>query len=255
MSLRNDMSKHRLFVQRLVGTEAASITTFLDNLQFHAKKELANGTSGKLLQTRLRDTMKDLHKVAIDNMVDVAAYEAKFSAGLWSKYFDADILSVEKDNLRKSLITDNIAVNNVKLKGTSVLSVDNGATRKSLSTAYKQFGMRKADEITQVIKDAAVNDLTRIETLAKIEEKIAGLHTAQARSLASVAINYSTNIAKSQVIEENRDIIAQEQWVRDTEADSCDECESLDGTVEGAGSFESPPIHWGCRCEVIPYVE
>ncbi len=255
MSLQNDMSRRRLLGQRLVGTEAENIKSFLNQLETRAKHIVNTGLSSMIAKDALRSVMEDLHKVAIENMTDVAAYEARQAVKVYSKYFDEKLVTPERDILYKSLTTDNIALNNVKLKGKSVLSVDNGATRKSLATAYKQFGMKKADEITQIIKDGAVNKLTSDEVLAKISERVAGLQTAQARSLASVAINYSTNIAKSQVIEENRDIIAYEIWVRDIEADSCSECESLDGRIEEAGSFESPPIHWGCKCEVIPYVE
>ena len=255
MSLRNDLSKHRVFVQRLAGTEAASIKAFLGRLKYQAVNSLNAGTTGKELTDSLRKTMEGLHKVAVENMTDVASYEASFIAKTLNKYVEGTVATTTDAALRKSLITDNISVNNVKFKsGGAVASVNEEAKRKSLATAYKQFGQRKADDIAQIMKDAQVKGLTRAETLAAIEERINGLHTSQAKSLASLSVNYSTNIAKSQVIAENRDIIAQEQWVRDTEADSCSECESLNGQIGDVGTLPSAPIHWGCRCEVIPYV-
>lgn len=255
MSLKNDFSKHRLFVQRLVGTEAANIKTYLTSLKEQANRALAAGLTGKTLQQDLRNVMKSLPDTAIANMIDIAEYEMKFSARTLSKYIDEKVAVPIVTTVEKALTTENIAINNVLLKGRTVLDVDNGARRKSLATAYKQFGTKKADEIAQVISDGIVNKLGKAEISAAIAEKISGLQSAQARSLASVAVNYSTNIAKSQIIDENRDIIQLEQWSRDIEADSCSECESLDGDIEEAGTFAPPPIHWGCRCEVIPYVE
>lgn len=255
MSLRNDKAKHRIFVQRLIGTEVDNIRQFLKQLRFQAGLMIDGSFSNEKIKSSLRLAMAELHKTAIDNMVDIAVYEAEFSSKLYKKYFATDIIIPSKASLKKALITDNIAVNNVKLKGKSVLSIDNGATRKSLATAYKQFGQKKADEIARIISDGVINNLAKAEVLLQIESRIAGAHIAQANSLASVAINYTTNIANSQVSDENRAIIEQEIWVRDIEADSCDECESLDGQVGPAGSFESPPIHWGCKCEIVPYVE
>lgn len=254
MTLRNDMSKHRVFVQRLVGTEADHIKSYLEELKRVSKTRVEIGVLGDTLKQDLRRIMKDLPKTATENLTDVAEYESKFSSRMFGKVLGEKVEPVGRESLKKALLTENMSINNVKIKQGETLVTDS-AVKKSLITAYKQYGQRKADEVVQIIKDGYTKGLPKEELLNSIDDLIDGRHSTQARSLANTAINYSTNIAKSQVIYENRDIINQEQWIRDTEADSCSECESMDGEIKEAGEFPSPPIHWGCRCEVIPYIE
>ena len=254
MSLRNDLTKHRVFVQRLAGTEANNIGIFLDKLSLVARSGVTSGISGEPLKSRLRSVMADLHIVATQNLLDVAVYEAKFSSKLFSKHYETNISSPTENTLKKAIVTTNMSINNVHTHGTSVLKVNESAPNKSIATAYKQFGQRKADDIYQVVRDANINNLTVAETHAAIEERIAGLLTSQARTLAATAINYTTNIAKSQVIQENRDIIAQEQWVSTLETNTCDYCEGNNDQVYDQGEAPDCPAHWNCNCEVIPYV-
>jgi hypothetical protein len=243
-----------MFVQRLAGTEADSIGVFLNRLSFVAKSEVSTGVSGPALKSRLRSVMSGLHTTATENLLDVATYEAKFSSKLFSKYYNTDIKSPGESTLKKAIVSTNMSINNVHTHGTAVLKVNESAPSKSIATAYKQFGQRKADDIHQVIRDSQIKGLTIAETHAAIDERVAGLLTSQARTLAATAINYTTNIAKSQVIQENRDIIAQEQWVSTLETNTCDYCEGNSDQVYDQGEAPDCPAHWNCNCEVIPYV-
>lgn len=254
MSLNNDMTKHRVFVQRLAGTEAKSIGTFLDALKTTAKIEAAAGTAGKTLQSSLRNSISALADVALQNLADVAEYESKFISKLYQKYIpDGDFKPADRDVLAKKLVKTTVGVNKVHVHGGETV-VDQAAKNKSLITMYKQFGQRKADELTQIIRDGQAKRLTGAEIFAQIDERVAGLQTAQARTLATTAINFSTNIAKSQTSEENRDIIEAEVWISTLDAGTCDYCESLHGEVFPVGEAPDAPAHWGCNCELIPYV-
>lgn len=254
MSLRDDMTKHRIFVQRLAGTELENITSYLDQLKNRARLEITIGSFGDTLKTNLRNSIKDLSKSALENMTDIATYESQFSAKTFSKYFDDTVKPVDSETLKKAINNTNIAVNNVKIKSGDLI-VDEKAKNKSLITAYNQFGQRKADEITQIIKDGQLVGMTKAETIAAVEERIGGLQTSQARVLATTAVNYTTNIAKSQTISENRDLIKQEVWVSQLEEGTCDYCSDEDGTIYDEGDAPDCPAHWNCMCEVIPYVE
>ena len=256
MSLRNDMSKHRLFVQTLVKAEHDNIKNYLSQLRQHAGIELEKGTYGGVLTSRLRDVMSSLPDTTLANMADIADYEARFAVKTFSKYFDGDIVTPTTASLKKGLVGENMSINNVSFKNGVAVANNEGAARKSLITAYKQYGQRKADEVVQALRDAQIQGLTRAETLKAVDELINGMQTAQARTLADTAINYTTNIAKDQVMQENRDILEQEIWVTDIELNTCDECQGYeDEGAQPAGSFPTPAIHWGCQCEVVPYVE
>ncbi len=258
MSLRDDMTKHRIFVQRLAGTELSSITEQLNRLQYVAKIQATAGTTGNILKQTLRDSIKNMSKIAVENMTDIAAYESKFSAKVFNKYFDGTVKAVSADKLEKALVNTNMALNNVKINshdGVKKLIVDESATKKSLKTAYDQFGKKKADELTQIIKDAQLQKLAIKDTHDLIEQRVSGLFRAQATTLAATAVNYSTNIGKTETIQENNNIIKQEIWVTDLEPGTCGYCEDQNDTIYDQGEAPECPVHFNCNCEVIPYVE
>ncbi len=252
MSLLDDMTKHRIFVQRLAGTECNSIAEQLKVLQKVAKQQISKSTAG--LGATLRNTVKNMSKIGIENMTDIAVYESKFSAKVFSKYFDIDIIPVDEKSLQSALKKTNMALNVVKNKTGGVISVNENAKRKSVEVAYKQFGQKKAAELTQIIKDAQLNKLTASETAKLIDERVAGLFTTQARTLAATAVNYSTNIAKLETISENSETIKQETWVTQLEEGTCGYCEDNNGEVYDQGEAPECPAHFNCNCEVIPYV-
>lgn len=241
MSLYDDMLKHRIFVQRLAGTEAKSIKSYLDNLKEAAKREIAAGTTGRVLQEALKSSVKDLKNVAIENMADIAEYESRFAAKTYSKYFDKKIESVDREKLKSTILKTNIAVST-------------STKKKSIDVAYSQFANRKSAEIVQIIKDAQLQNLDRLTTFKLVEERINGLHAAQADTLARTSVNYSTNVAKNATTEQNSDVIEKEIWVSTLESGTCDYCEGLHGTVFDVGDAPDCPAHWNCACEVIPYV-
>jgi SPP1 gp7 family putative phage head morphogenesis protein len=258
MALRDDMTKHRIFVQRLAGTELDNILEQLNLLKKVAIKNTGIDISINALRHRLREVVKSMSSIAIDNMTDIAKYESEFSAGIWNKYFDGDIKSVDSEELRKALISTNIALNNVKTKsesGKQKLIINENAVKKSLKTTYDQFGRKKADELSQIIKDGKVQKLETSEIVKNVEERVSGLFTAQAATLATTAINYTTNVAKSETIDANKESIKQEMWVTDLEPGTCGYCEDQDGTIYDAGDAPECPVHYNCNCEVIPYDE
>lgn len=251
MSLLDDMTKHRVFVQRLGASEIQSIMDYMHKLNKVAKQAAAAGTYGAMLKKTLREVVRTLPDTAIANLTDIAVYEAEFAVKTYGKYFD-NIEGVSEKDLKRALVNDNISVNKVHVHDGEAIVTN--LPKKSLATAYTQFGNRKADQMTQIIKDGQVLGKSIAETHAALDEITKGLITSQATALALTAVNYSTNVAKSQVADENRGIIEYEEWVSVLEDGTCEECEDLSGTVAEAGSFEEPPIHWGCKCEVIPYV-
>lgn len=258
MSLKDDMTKHRIFVQRLAGTEYDSIKQQLKHLEKIAKLNSHIDSHPNTLKQVLRKSIKNMSDIALKNMTDIAVYESKFSAKIFNKYFDKDIKAVTEATLQTALVKTNISLNTVKThshNGVQRLVVNENAQRKSLITAYDQFGRRKADELTQVIKDSKVLKLSAGDTAKAIEEKMAGLFSVQAKTLALTAVNYSTNVAKTETISENSDVIKQEQWITQLEDGTCGYCEDNSDQVYDEGEAPECPAHFNCNCEVIPYVE
>lgn len=245
MSLHDDLLKHQMFVQRLIGTETKSIKLFLSELEKVAIKHVGNDTNINSIKTALRSVMGPLKDVSIGSMRDIAEYESNFSAKLFSKYFDLSVSPVSAPKLEKALNTNNMAINYLKD------GVD--GQKKSLATAYNQFSQRKADDITQIIKDGRSLKQEDKEIISKIQERISGLLITQAQSLSQTAINYTTAAARSATIEANPEMGDKVLWVADLEVNEhCSECDELDGNVYNLDEIEEPPLHWGCACHLEP---
>lgn len=251
MSLRDDMTKHRIFVQRLSGSEKKNIKGYLNKLKEKATFEIAAGTSGDTLKKELRDTMAPLVEDSFNNLVDIASYESEFFAKVVKKNMGLDLKILDDQDLRSKLADATIPLNKVKVIGGETV-VNESARNKSIETAYMQFANRKADEIYQTITDGITNNLNKMDILNMVNEKINGLQSTQANTLAQSMVNYVTNFTKLETTNLNSDQISFVQWVRDLEADSCDYCESEDGNVYAIEDAPETDVHWGCKCELIP---
>jgi len=366
MSLHDDLLKHQIFVQRLIGTEIKSIKESLDLLRRRAISGASNGIYGAALKNLLRKAISGLPDTAISNMVDIATYESKFSAEMFAKYFSQSSIKNEPTSAMIALNLDDtkeelkilkeafgdakqflgsykgsletsyeVPINGTKKlleiarkynqESTLLLTKDKGAQllftkdkskvalgtftkvgkeqpsteswtkdvktgqyyvtkeiapvnsaaldkllrtknmsinylvggqkapKKSLETAYKQFSQRKADDITQVITDARLSNLSKLDIEAAIHERINGLITTQSSTLAQTAINYTTNVARMATMEANPEVPDNVLWTADLEVNEhCSECEELDGNVYARSEIEEPPLHWGCLCSIEP---
>ncbi len=243
MALRDDLIKHQVFVQRLAGTEHKAIRKDLKALAQAAKNEVAVGASGKILKDSLRGVMAGFADKGLSNMVALAEYEANFSAKVLNKYFKQDIVTPATNSLINKLKTNNMEINNLT----------RGGTRKSLYMAYKQFGTKKADELTQLIKDSQLLGLKSSEISKLIDEKVNGLQNTQARSLAKTNVNYTTNVARSETLIVNKEAFERVIWVSVLDSGTTDYCEEHDGNIYPVDDGPRPPAHWGCRSYMEPY--
>jgi hypothetical protein len=370
MSLHDDLLKHQMLVQRLIGTEVASIKTYLAELKKLAIREVNADSSSNAIKDTLRAVMAPLKTTSIGSLIDIAEYESKFSAKLFSKYFSdlaaaseeptramialnlddteqelailkdvfgsakeflgsykgaqetsyevpingiEDLLRIAReynqestlllsdDNSAKLLFSSDASevpigtfvkvgkeqpdteswtkdVNTGEyyttktvdpltdvqlekaLKDTNMsinyLSGGESAQKKSLETAYKQFAQRKADDITQIIKDGRSQGKDAETIISRIGERVAGLLTTQAQSLAQTAINHTTAVARSETIQANPEMSSRVLWVADLEVNEhCEECDGLDGNTYTLDEIEEPPLHWGCACHLEPVGE
>jgi SPP1 gp7 family putative phage head morphogenesis protein len=245
MTMRDDLIKHQIFIQRLAGTEHKQIRTHLKTLAQTAKNEVVSGTSGKVLKNALRDSISGFADKGLESMTALAEYEAGFSINIFNKYMDQELTIPETSTLINKLKTNNMEINNLT----------RGGTRKSLYAAYKQFGQKKADELAQLISDSKAMGLSPSEIVALIDERVNGLQNTQARSLAKTNVNYTTNVARSVAMQVNKDVIEKVIWVSVLDEGTTDYCEEHDGNVYPVAEGPRPPAHWGCRSYMEPYTE
>lgn len=91
-----------------------------------------------------------------------------------------------------------------------------------------------------------------IEPLRRRIETVAALKTSQARSIARTYVMHVTNAARAKLYEENRDVIASEQWVATLDDRTCLRCAVLDNKTFPPGKGSQPPLHINCRCVRVP---
>lgn len=251
MNLHDDMLKHRIFLQRLSGTQEDVIQSMLKKLLDTAKLEAIAGTRGNALTQSLRSSIEPLQSLAVDSLTDIATYESKFVSKLLNKHFDSNAVPLDAEILNKKLISQNMAINNIKnINGK--LALDKSAAKRSISTAYKQYGQRKADELVQVIRDSETKGLGLSETVNSLTSLSRGLQTAQAAVLATTSVNYAANVGKMETLLDNPETVERVQWSSALDSNTCGECESLDGEIFSIDEAPDWPYHWNCACDLIP---
>lgn len=243
MSLSDDLTRHQIFLQRLAGTQFKSMKQDLDAFSSLAKAEVFLGTPDSRLKSRLRGSLATLSRNQLDSLTDLAEYEAEFSARVFKKHFKKDFKIPSADRLRRALETENMQINNLR----------RGKMRKSLKTAYNQFARRKADEITQLIRDSRARGLGNSEIQTLIDMKIKGLHYTQARALATTSVNYTAVVARNTTIKRNMGDFDKVVWVSVLDGRTTEYCKEHDGNIYPVGEGPRPPAHWNCRSHIEPY--
>jgi SPP1 gp7 family putative phage head morphogenesis protein len=207
-----------------------------------AEEEVLSRNTGRSIKQKLRKAMDNFSTTGVDNMLDFAEYEANFSSRVFKKHFKQDVVVPNREQLRSKLKNNNLEINNISRSG----------TRKSLQTAYKQFGIRKANELYQIIRDGEAQKLESEEIIKLLNDRVKGLHSTQARVLANTNINYTANVARNETISKNKDLFTKVIWVSVLDSGTTEYCQNHSGNTYPINEGPRPPAHWGCRSHVEP---
>jgi hypothetical protein len=181
MSIKSDLQKHQKTVNKLAVKQRKLVEDELQHIRRLASLEIMAGTTGKQLKDNLRAATKIFVDKSLTNLMSIAEKESSFIA---KRIPGATALT--KEQLQSKILNENMRLNLGSQE----------KVRKSLSTAFTQFGNRKADEIAQIIRDGQTLGLTSIEIMKNVDERINGLHTSQARVLSNTSTLYTSNVAQ-----------------------------------------------------------
>lgn len=229
MSLRDDLIKHQIALQRLAVTEANGIRELLRRLREQAKLLAKYNVPDNVVKVTLRALMAELPAQALQRLLDIAEYENRFSVKTINKYVEEQLTPATREALEKAITNKSIAV--------GARSESQG---KKLTSAYKTYAQHKADEITQIIRDSRIKNVSPDDL---INERVQGLQSTQALSLSVVAVNFVATQARSLV---DKPMI----WITMLDEGVCDYCEANHGELCDEVGY--PPGHWGCRCHAEP---
>lgn len=230
MSLRNDLIKHQIFIQRIAATQSIEIEKFLKILENTAALGIASGIYGANLKNELRQSLKGMSEAMVDSLVAIMEYENEFTTKTLSKYTKEQTNSIDAAAL---LENNNMPINQRE-----------GGRGKKVSVAYSQFAKRKADEVAQVVSDGMISSLQRSDIAATVSGLISGLFASQAYSLAVSTVNYATALARQESTSFD------DVWITALDSRVCSFCEERHGQPVSTAGL--PPAHWYCRCHIEP---
>lgn len=137
---------------------------------------------------------------------------------------------------------------------------------QSISQWFSALQTADLQRLTQAVQSAAMDRLS----LADIAKKIRGtkengytdgiLNTsrASAQTIARTIVNGVSNQARLGMMLANADVIDGVKFLATLDGKTCPFCAVYDGKVWTKKEYDEirrPPLHRGCRCTVIPYID
>jgi SPP1 gp7 family putative phage head morphogenesis protein len=117
------------------------------------------------------------------------------------------------------------------------------------------------------LRDAVRLGVVQGETVDQIVRRVRGTRALNykdgimeigrrgAEALVRTAVSHTTTAARDVLYEQNKELIAAEQWVATLDTRTCPECMALDGEKFELGKGTKTPAHIGCRCVRVPVVK
>ena len=238
MTIRNDLIKHQIFLQRLGATQARII---MDQIRL-SYQSVADGVKRRIpveiTKATLKMQTKTLVEKAMQHLKDAALYEAEFIAKRLKARGYTDSLMMPAQEVIETAVTK------------TTMGVKSGAKGKSLNVAHSQFANRKHSEMLQLVTDDVLQQKPEEKTLEALGLLVAGLFVTQARSLGTTAVTFTAATAREEVFKEAE--VPRVVWSAILDSSVCPDCEALDGDEWNVGENPIPPEHWNCRCVLVP---
>lgn len=125
----------------------------------------------------------------------------------------------------------------------------------SYTDTYKNFIDSSTDAYSKLITNSYYNG-TKGDVFFSELKNLQGILKTRTTTLSRTLTNHSSNLAKSEVFQANKDIIKKVQFVATLDGRTTHECASLDGTVYDINErYPKPPLHYNCRSTIVPLVD
>ena len=249
--LINASTRHAIYVQRLAGSQLKDVYASLDRIKSETIKKLSKQNITKITKSSLNKKLKDLdkklesiyaelHNKVIKHADEFAAYEADFSARMFTKATEVSF-SVPAS----STINAAVKLTPMKMIGADI----------TIEQALKKFTRKKRQQLATTIKDGVIAGQTDADIISSIATATNKLQRQQIASLVRTVTNHVSTVARDAVMKDNEDIVKGYEWVSTLDGGTTQTCQALDGQVFSKRSTTKPPQHWGCRSTIIPVVK
>lgn len=252
-AIANAMIRHQIFIQRFGSGVGKKTVEALQAVTDAAIRRLMSGDLTDFQVDRLRLLGADMqlqYRTMIDGnlqermqeLKDFALYEAEFSQGLLETNIAGSVNLPTPDQINAAVDLSKMKVNDGKFL--------------SMTDVFKAFTNKGARQIAQEISDGAILGETNRQIADRLE-RLSGLHKNQAMTITRTATNNVATVARTQVMQENEDVLDGYEWVAALDNRTTILCGSLDGQVFSFNDPDAPkpPAHFNCRSTIVPKVK
>lgn len=243
-------SRHAIFIQRyangLDNSQKKAMAKLFDKAQkvldSYSLTNIGVADEARLyleLQELMGSSLKEQSDNIIGQLIRFAKSEAEFNLELFGSVVDADLQVPSVYEIEYSVIMRNFGFNS-------------GLT---IGSAFEQFGIKKARQAVQVIRDGILEGKTHSQ-LKQSFQSLFGLFAKQAGTIVRTGVNHVSTTVRMQTLEANKKIFDGYEWVSTLDSRTSLICASRDGVIYPfKPESPRPPAHFGCRSTLIPKVK
>ncbi len=252
-------SRHAVHLERLKSGYVKDADAFLRAMERDLLRQLRgiddpSSLRGRRLQGVLRAVRETLgegfenyERVWRRNLRELAEYESDFERRALREVVDYDFSLPSPDQIFNAAFSQPL----------SVSGIDEG---KLLEPFYRDWTGRTYDRVQGSIRLGAAQGQTTEEIVRRIRGTRArrfrdGILDATRRDvtlMTRTALQHVAVTAKAQVWQDNNDIISEMEFLAVLDARTSVLCRSLSGRRFPLGQGPQPPLHIGCRSNLVP---
>lgn len=244
-------TRHQVFLQRYGAGESKKAIKLLNRLRRDINARLAQEPTA-FQRNRLAIVLQDIEQLSAVAFKDIAGKvksgagnlavdEAEFSTKLFNKASSANF----------AMPAENVLIAAVEA---APMAAPAGMAGITIDESLRDYGKKKAAQITQTITDGLILGDTTPEISKKVGSMMNTLHRRQLDTLVRTAANHTSSVAREMTYQQNSDLLDGYQWVSTLDNRTTMICASRDGKTYAVDSGVMPPAHWGCRSTTIPVV-
>ena len=251
--IEDALTRHQVFLQRYAKGREDAAKAYIAELIREAQQrlgfdfsELSYARQEQViadLLDRVEELNGDYTEEVIAEAMDLLEYEVEFNQ---RALVDAVGAGVE-------IVTPAVAA--VQAGMLSKLMQPEPTKGFTIRDALRTFGVRKSQQILQIIRDGVTLGRTTAE-IARSVRDAGPMMSRQATTLTRTITNHVGIQARNVVMRENRDITDSYKWVATLDSRTSLICASRDQTVyKDIEANPKPPAHFNCRSTIVPVIK
>lgn len=219
------------------------------NLMEQMRQELIAKLAGGDLTTWNKDRLRQLLK---DTEVIITSYYTKAQTALVPTYSAVTNATASQTAAGLGVTVPSKAVLNAVV-------TDFLITGSPARAWWEKQAADTAFRFSAAIRQGIVQSETMPQIFKRVNEAI-GIAGRNAKTLTHTSVMAVMNAANLATLEDNSDVAPAVRWMATLDSSTCPSCGERDGLewdtetyepIDHDIPFESPPLHWGCRCKLV----